>query len=153
MLHREPAVKVWNSSAQTTSNGVGFPVLFDTEVFDRWGMHSTVSNTERLTIVVPGIYYVYASIQFTSNGTGRRLINMQHLNSSDVIRTTFSSFNIDAASTTVTQINAPGISLSADIDDYFRVTVLQSSGGDLDLVAATETVQTKQTLSAMWLAP
>jgi hypothetical protein len=42
------------------------PVLFDTEDYDTDGMHDTVTNTGRITIKTPGLYWVRATVQWTT---------------------------------------------------------------------------------------
>lgn len=54
------------------ANGVGGPVLFDAELYDVGGLHSTVSNTGRMTAVKAGKYHVIGGICYPGNVTGLR---------------------------------------------------------------------------------
>ena len=64
-----PAVRVHNSASESTSNGVPKSVTFDTEDIDTDNMHSTSSNTSRLTCTTPGLYQISATVAFQSNAT------------------------------------------------------------------------------------
>lgn len=52
-----PAARVFNSGGQSVGPTLN-PVLFDSEDYDTDGMHSTSTNTGRLTAQTPGIYLV-----------------------------------------------------------------------------------------------
>lgn len=65
-----PIARVGKSSTQTLSSGVFTALTFDTEDVDPLGAHSTVSNTERLTAPVPGVYFITASVGFEGSTTG-----------------------------------------------------------------------------------
>ena len=54
------------------TGGGGQAIVFDTEVFDTDTMHSTVSQTSRLTINTTGTYLITCEFQFASGGTGTR---------------------------------------------------------------------------------
>ena len=49
-------------------------LTFDTERYDTDNFHSTVSNTDRLTVPKAGKYLLYAGFRFAVNGTGYRQI-------------------------------------------------------------------------------
>jgi hypothetical protein len=55
-LANPPACRVSRSSTQSLTSGTEATLAFDTEQFDTNSMHSTVSNTERITINTAGIY-------------------------------------------------------------------------------------------------
>jgi hypothetical protein len=68
-----PTAKATNSTAQAIANNTVTAVTFNSEEFDPDNIHSTSSNTERLTPGVAGYYLVVGVGRFvTANATGRR---------------------------------------------------------------------------------
>ena len=62
------ACKVTKSSAQSAPAGnAQAAILWNTEKFDPFGMHSTSSNTSRINIPRSGIWYVGASVRIFAN--------------------------------------------------------------------------------------
>lgn len=53
-----PAVRVFSSSTTTVTNNTTTPILFNSERYDTENMHSTSSNTSRLTCVTAGVYVI-----------------------------------------------------------------------------------------------
>lgn len=68
-----PAVRVFNSASQSLPNGTNVVLSFDKESFDTADLHSTTTNTSRLTAPVNGVYRVSASIGFTTAGGRDRI--------------------------------------------------------------------------------
>jgi hypothetical protein len=64
-----PICRVTNSSPPAITTGTTPTLLWDTNLEDPTGMHSTVSNTDRITIATTGVYHVSFSIQFSPGGT------------------------------------------------------------------------------------
>ena len=147
----KPSVRVYDiGTAQTISNTTPTVVTFDTEEYDRWGMHNTSSNSGRLTVVVPGIYLLEACTQYVANATGGRTGTINHFNSSDVRRARLAGADQAAHPTAVTTVGVVGYSLVAAVGDYFISETIQSSGGDLDLVPATADLQHRISFAAVW---
>jgi hypothetical protein len=70
-----PAVRVWNDADQPAYTGGATQVVsFDAESFDTANMHDNATNNTRLTAPLTGIYAITASVCFTPNGTGQRLL-------------------------------------------------------------------------------
>ena len=68
----KPSVRVSNSTALTLTTSVTLVLTFNTERYDRLGMHSTSSNTNRLTAAVPGIYSIGGNVTVAAGvGTTR----------------------------------------------------------------------------------
>ena len=56
-LRGVPVASVWSSANISIPNGgTGAVLTWDSEEFDTDSVHSTVTNTERFTIVTPGVY-------------------------------------------------------------------------------------------------
>jgi hypothetical protein len=67
----QPAARVRNSGAIDPATSSWVTLTFDTEVFDVNGMHSTVSNTSRLTVPTDGdgLYLIGGNVKFDTSGT------------------------------------------------------------------------------------
>lgn len=129
-----PSVRVYNSGAITATTSVSKTLTFDSERYDRWSMHDTSSNSERLVCPTRGIYLVKLTVQFAANATGTRIAQI------------FAN-NGGAATSIARQTIIPGSAASAvgmcvsadwlmDKGDWFEARVFQTSGGDLDIEAA-----------------
>jgi hypothetical protein len=64
--------RLWNNAAQSISNAAWNIITFNTEKWDTDGMHSTVSNTDRITCVTAGVYLAIAVIYFDISSVGNR---------------------------------------------------------------------------------
>lgn len=62
--HNVPACRVFQTGAQTVPDGTLTNLTFDSERYDTDSMHSTVSNTSRITFNTAGIYLVTGHIAF-----------------------------------------------------------------------------------------
>lgn len=87
-LANPPACRVYRSTAQSIAHNTNVAVTFDSERFDPTGMHSTSSNTSRITISDAGLYVVggggrlaaatdYTRIQITLFVNGATVIQQQ----------------------------------------------------------------------------
>lgn len=63
-LANPPACRVFHNTTQTIVNNTATAVLFNSERFDTDNMHSTATNTSRITINTAGLYVVGANIDF-----------------------------------------------------------------------------------------
>jgi hypothetical protein len=74
-----PAVRAWNDAGQTVPTAAtsdSNTLTFNTNVYDTQGLHSTTTNTSRLTAPISGVYDVSVSVIWASNGTGRRSLSI-----------------------------------------------------------------------------
>lgn len=67
-----PTCSVFNSAAQSIANVTTVSLLADSENFDNDAMHSTVTNTSRITAQTAGRYLFIATVSYAT-GTGRRV--------------------------------------------------------------------------------
>lgn len=129
---------VYRSSAQTISTGSTTEVLFDAEEFDTDGIHSTSSNTGRLTVPT-GVTKVRLSFRtaFAANTTGSRTFSVYKNGSAVNYFTGKHTETVTPTSSGAAAyvLNVPPITVVAG--DYFSLHVTQDSGGDLDLPATT----------------
>jgi hypothetical protein len=68
-----PGCRVYNSSGISVASGSDVALTFDAEHFDTDTMHSTASNTSRVTFTTAGRYHVGFNIQVQSPTTGTRV--------------------------------------------------------------------------------
>lgn len=99
-LLNRPRVKVYDSTGVSIQNSDGETLLtWDTEEFDTDGMHSTSSNTSRLTAVTSGVYEIILHIDWqplnAANG-GTRWVTIQKNNSGGVTMATANEIAADA---------------------------------------------------------
>jgi hypothetical protein len=121
---------VTNSGAQSISNNTDTVMTFNTEDFDTNGFHSTSSNTDRMTI--PAGYAGYYRVSFESywddNATGYRDIS---LNKNGTLVRAYRT-NVSGR---VISIHHHVLNLA--VNDYLTFSVLQNSGGSLNIVNGT----------------
>lgn len=137
-----PACRVYKSSAQSIGTSSFATITFDQERFDTDGMHSTSSNTDRITIQTPGIYLVTGMVGFDSNAAGLRSAGI-FMNGSTYLAA------IDVPANSVGGCN---LALSTIYEfaagDYVTLRVWQNSGGALNVLAASAS---SPELAAIWL--
>lgn len=68
-----PACSVFNSGAQSVASSTNTILTADSEREDNDSMHSTVTNTSRITVQTAGRYLFIANVQFQDN-TGTRVV-------------------------------------------------------------------------------
>ena len=143
-LHDPPTCRVYNSAAISISDGVVTALTFNSERYDTDTMHSTVTNTSRITATTAGKYLITATIGFAANNTGRRQVTIR-LNGTTYIA-------VDARATVgngqVTEVSIATVYALAAAD-YAEVTVFQDTGGSLNVSAAS--AYTPE-LTATWLS-
>lgn len=124
----------------TIPNSENITVPLDYEHFDVGGLHSTSSNSGRITIPAgcAGVYLLEGVVEWTLNTTGVRLAWM-YLNGLSLIARS-NEVQISAFPT-----NRLAAIYSLDVGDFVEIVANQNSGGDLDV--------NKARLSAMWLRP
>lgn len=138
-----PSCRAYRSSSQTgIVTATVTTILLDSESHDTDSMHSTVSNTGRVTFNTGGLYAVHAGVGIESNATGVRVAWLA-LNGSDASRIVQSGVN--AVNGDVTDLTLSTIYKFA-AGDYVELHVYQTSGAN----RATATLQ-QPFISATWL--
>ena len=127
----EPAALIGAATVTTSlTNGIATLVNMDTEVYDNDGMHSTVTNPERIVVQTAGTYEVIGSIGFSVNVTGYRIILVTKNGGA------FARAGDQAGPVSVHHvIQARGI-VQCSVGDYFQVFGQQASGGNLATIAS-----------------
>jgi hypothetical protein len=72
-----PYCSVFASSAQSVNDSTTTALTANSENFDNDGMHSTVSNTSRITATHAGRYQFIASVNYAAHATGTRQVAMR----------------------------------------------------------------------------
>ena len=121
--------RVYNSAAFShNSSGSWLAVTFDAERFDTSAIHSTASNTSRLTCVVAGVYSIFGTVQFAVNATGWRGTRI-YLNGATPIATVLHA----ASSNTYAILQTVSTIYELVAGDYIEIQAFQDSGGTLAL--------------------
>lgn len=104
-------------------------INLDEEKFDRGGLHDTSTNNTRITITVPGRYYIHGAVQFEPNATGLRFVRL--IKNGDTSNPFCSQGPLPGDGTLATRVQVCALeSLAAG--DYIEMQAWQNSGGNLN---------------------
>jgi hypothetical protein len=127
---------VTNSAAPVHTATGGYQNLtWNTEVFDIDGMHSTVTNTDRLTVVTAGVYQLSFTQYFNNNATGARALRIVAYNSVGASLGVVAWTEVPPSGAQNVAFNVGGM-WQANVGDFFVADWFQSSGGNLTAAAA-----------------
>jgi hypothetical protein len=125
-------VQAYRSTTQSVPGSTITAILFDSELYDSDGYHSTSSNTSRITVPTAGKYSLKSTIGFSSNGTGVRYVffcvngSTGNRHGANTVPGSGGSLDTIVTATADIMLNA---------SDYVEVYVFQSSGGALNVLA------------------
>lgn len=126
-LASRPQCSVYNSAAQSISNDTATDLTADTENVDTDSMHSTASNTARITIQTAGVYLFLAQVVFAADADGRRALLFRVNNTTN--------YDVQAVPS-VGALNSMAISgvriLDLSAGDYVTCRVLHTAGAALN---------------------
>lgn len=128
----KPHARVRNTANISHSSSGSYQALtFDAERVDVGAMHDTSTNTGRLTVPTGGggFYAVGGQIEFASNSTGRRGIQIRRNGSTVIAREESGNIGANDHAVTVSTV----YQLAAG--DYVELMGLQASGGSLNMLA------------------
>lgn len=131
-----PNCSVYNSSAVSVSTSSATILNANSENYDNDAMHSTVSNTSRITFQTPGRYGCTASAQFGANAAGIRQIEFL-LNGVAILA---SVSRIPAVSGFDSYVKT-FIKVTAAAGDWIEARVFQNSGGALNVTLVEFTAE------------
>lgn len=126
---RAIGARVYNNADLTIATATATALTFNSERWDDAAIHSTSTNTGRLTVPAPGRYSVGAHVRFASNATGFRVVYL-YVNSTLIAIDARPAVNGGPTDISITT------EWEAAAGDYFTVQVYQSSGGNLAVTAA-----------------
>ncbi len=122
---RESA-RAFNSGNVSVPNTAWTIITLNSEHWDHNDLHSTVSNTGRLTAAVDGLYLIVAQIRWASNGSGIRGLRIE-LNGT----TEIGKVQDDPSGAGATIQDATTI-YPLDAGEYVQMLGFQTSGGSLN---------------------
>lgn len=128
---------VYKAADQTSVNATGsfLPLTFDSETFDTSSIHSTASNTDRLTVPA-GVRYAIVSgsvgTTLTANDNFLRAY-IRHYNSANALLRSYGQST--SVSTTLRNNNITCFTEVAE-GDYFKLEILESSDTSITIRAA-----------------
>lgn len=130
----KPMCRVYNSANLSIATATQTVLTFNSERYDVGGCHSTSSNTSRLTVPsgAGGVYAIGGVASFAANATGIRNVSIL-LNGATVID------GHDATSVSASGPHTISVSTQYKLaaGDYVELRVYQTSGGLLDVSAAS----------------
>jgi hypothetical protein len=124
-LINRPVCQARQTVTQNLTTGSAAALLLDTEDVDNDNMHSTTTNTSRLTAVTAGRYQVGGGY-CAGSGSGRREV-WYRVNGSDVNGTESGIFG----STNNTGPASRAVSVFLNVGDYVELFAYQDSGGTI----------------------
>lgn len=130
----KPHARVRNTAdISHTSSGNYQALTFDAERVDVGPMHDTSSNTGRLTVPAGGggLFAMGGQIEFASNSTGRRGIQIRLNGTTVIAREEAANLGANPHTCTVSTV----YQLAAG--DYVELMGLQASGGSLNMLATS----------------
>lgn len=131
----QPHCWALHSTTQSLANNSWDPLSLDTDGVDVGAMHSTVTNTSRITIPTGqgGYYAIVAQVGFALNSTGIRGVGIR-LNGSSILHSQIlPAYNTGAELHTI----QASFHHTAAAGDYYEVVAFQTSGGALNVGSAT----------------
>lgn len=133
---QQARVSAYTVAGQSIANN-DFPfavIGWTGEEYDPVGMHDNVTNNDRLTVAVPGVYHVDLRIQWAANATGIRMCRVVK----NAGATTIAEDDQDPpADGTSPCIQTVSFDHEFAADDYIRCQVYQLSGGSLAVTGGT----------------
>jgi hypothetical protein len=128
-----PQARVYGDTSIAIGSGATTAIAFNSERWDEGNLHSTGSNTSRLTAPVTGLYMIGGHFRFAANSTGVREGHIR------VNGSTFIAYagDDDPGAAQPSYFNlSTAYQLTAG--DYVELTCFQNSGGNLDVVASAQ---------------
>ena len=138
-LNTPPSARVYNNADIEIANETTTALTFNTERWDNNTIHSTSSNTGRLTCRTAGLYYIYGHVSFASSTDTISSTDTDTRARSCAIRlngtTSLASVGTSPiASGTLQTSYSVSTTYSLAVDNYLELVVYQNSGGALDIV-------------------
>lgn len=130
-----PICSLTQTVAQSIPNAANTDVLFDTEVADSWGWHSTVTNTNRVTPNVAGWFLVTGKTAYSSSTGGGR-VSYIYRNGSVINGSGFYQNMAGVGAGTQSVMTFPTPVYLNGSTDYVTLNTIQNSGGAINTFVA-----------------
>lgn len=133
-LMNPPRVNAFlNSGTISLTSGTSTLITLEGESWDTDSMHSTASNTSRITIRTSGQYLVSFYARFLTNSTGYRQLNLRsNAGGSANGGTTISTISIPANSGDATFVTRT-LELPCVAGEYYELFATQNSGSSVSV--------------------
>jgi hypothetical protein len=141
--YRVPPMCVLTAGSQVISNTTATVLTYSSEAVDTDDMHSTSTNTSRITINTAGVYLFTCQMTLAGSGAaGSRVLASLSKAGTEAVT---NGARVDTGNTSASSPVAVSLSLalSCAVNDYFEWQVFQSSGGNRTVDGST--------FSAVWL--
>lgn len=138
-----PSCFVYNSVNISVPDSTNTVLTFNSEDWDTDNMHSTSSNTSRLTSKTAGIYLIHANVETAMDSGGSRQLRFRK-NGSTYFANTVKGYA--PANTTTLELTS---AQKLNVNDYVEVVVWHSNGRALNMNATNRGIQFGMT----WLRP
>lgn len=119
--------RVFNAGSITVTTSTWTTITLDSERFDNDTLHSTVSNTGRLTATVAGTYLIIGNISFDANATGTRIARIFLNGVTEIALVSVPAVATGAVGTAIIVTTLWVMAAT----DYVELQGWQNSGGDL----------------------
>lgn len=124
-----PVCSAFHDTTQIVATSTFTTLNANSEQFDNDGMHSTVSNTSRLTAVTAGRFLIAITIAFQASTTGSRALAWR-LNGAG---SDFQRAAVPAATAGVETVLSTCFPLVLGVGDFIEARAWQNSGGNLNV--------------------
>lgn len=136
-LHNPPACRVYNTGTQALNNATTTAITFDSERYDTDSIHSTSSNTSRLTFATAGLYSIGGTVSLTGETDYTSIVVLIRLNGTTSIgQTRLLAAGTFSADQPTMQVHAV---YKFAANDYVELCVIQentSANSETTVVAA-----------------
>lgn len=124
-----PVCSAFHNTTQVIATSTFTTLNANSENFDNDAMHSTVTNTSRITATTAGRYLIAITLAYQANTTGSRVIAWR-LNGAG---TDFQRAAVPAATAGVETVLSTLFPVVLAASDFIEVRAWQNSGGNLNV--------------------
>lgn len=124
--------RVYHNTTQALTTAVQAALAFNSERWDTDTIHDTATNNTRLTCKTAGVYDIKAQVEFESNSTGHRQVDIRLNGTTALLSQIFPAINGN-----VTRVNV-ATSYRLALNDYVECLALQDSGGNLNVQSTAQ---------------
>lgn len=123
------------SGVQAIATATLTAVAFDVNISNRSAMHDTATANSRFYVPVPGLYLITAHIDWEALPNGYRNI---YIRRSGTIYLSYDLVNAEWASATHSATSNISVFRELNKNDYIELVVYQNSGGNMNVLQASE---------------
>lgn len=150
-----PQAFAYQTSVQSVGYGSTATMSFQAETVDTDGIHSTASNTYRMTCATAGYYLMTGSIIYDASATGMRAAYIEKFTTATSATAPVLgslSYVISSSGTYPTTVTTPSVVVSMAVGDYIQLTGFHTAGAGLNTYY-NSTTGAASSLYMQWVAP